>query len=444
MAKKGIPVTLPSLKRAAWPVLAAVLVGLGGPSTAGDPCGDAGGARPRSPAARRSTREREGTLTYKDPRLGDRVPSRSWELYLQDNPKVDPVRQGPLRDPKRNAEYPYRLQVHCRKGEFDSDLRFVVHFVKREDEALAQRVGGVLARLYWIGWDYLGRRPSETGYTNVWLTHDGEAGAEEYEGHIYLFAVGEARAPAEWVRELAHEYSHIILPEAGPYTDPEPWANGYLGERLLMKWLLFDNQQLHVWDRPINGAAYVANQVTPLRNRFLNEGPAAPASRKTDRDGMYFFIGQVLALEGAHGPAVLRQLLKEFVTPRPQNLAGYFARALRQMQPPTLPLDPAAYIPARSEPVASGTDGAGQRFRKASYWLLLPGGEWRLELEGVIPAGLGVRLDAAELTRVSSTSVSVMAWDTKLASPNAVWRRLELTAPPESVVEIKAIRITGR
>src|SRR5205807_32206 len=73
---------------------------------------------------------------------------------------------------------------------------------------------------------------------DVWLMRDGLPGAEEAGNDIYLYAIGQDRAPAEWLREIAHEYSHLTLPVVGPFTSPERWGNGYLGERLLMQWLI--------------------------------------------------------------------------------------------------------------------------------------------------------------------------------------------------------------
>ena len=38
--------------------------------------------------------------------------------------------------------------------------------------------------------------------------------------------------------KIAHEYSHLALPPlGGDYKEPEAWANGYLGERLLVRWV---------------------------------------------------------------------------------------------------------------------------------------------------------------------------------------------------------------
>src|SRR5206468_11771889 len=134
-------------------------------------------------------------------------------------------------------------------------------FDRAEDEPLARRVGGVLARLHWLAVEYLGLVPDPADAiartTNVWLTREGRPGGEEFKRNVYLYAVGEDRAPAEWVREVAHEYSHVVLPAFGPFASPERWANGYLGVRLFLKWLI-DNEQTDLWGSPFLGSAYLA------------------------------------------------------------------------------------------------------------------------------------------------------------------------------------------
>ena len=46
-----------------------------------------------------------------------------------------------------------------------------------------------------------------------------------------------SKPQAEACRELAHEYGHAVLPAIGGFKSPEDWANGYLGERLFLRWL---------------------------------------------------------------------------------------------------------------------------------------------------------------------------------------------------------------
>ena len=395
---------------------------------------------------------REGTLVYRDPRLEPRPPARRWSIFL---PSIPRESYGPLRDPRFNQTHPFRLQVLCttdeseeggvvtRAGRSGHGRRFVVHYVRPSDEALARKIAGVLARLYWIAWDYLGRRPSETAYTNVWLSAHGQAGGEEFNGHIYIYGIDEARAPAEWVRELAHEYAHLTIPEAGPFSAPEKWANGYLGERLFLKWLLHDNAQHDVWGGRIDGHAYVSNQLAPLRDLFLNEGPRDTHRVTLGAPEMQRFIGQVLAVEASYGVRVLKSLLARFVAPHPQNLGVYLSSALEDLKEDELRIDPAIYIPRRSRPVAGGGRGDANRFEKAGYWVFLGGGEWRIEAIGRLPASTLAALEHAEIARlprmVGSTAEETAAWKATVSLPNGMWRRLELTAPTGKSMELRAL-----
>lgn len=439
-------------QRTALTSLCALALALG----CGAAAGQAQEANPKPPVL-----ERDGSFTYRDTRLPlqQPVPARRWLMYV---PRSDALQYGPMEDPKNHAKYAYRLQVQVvsddptlRRGEdveggkdaSNAVRRFVVHYNKEEDQVLARRVGSVMARLYWIGRDYLDRGPLGQSYMNVWLNHDGMAGGEEYQGNIYLHKIDQARAPAEWVRELAHEYGHATLPKMGPYTEPETYANGYLGERLYMKWMLVDNDLTDLWDQPIDGAAYMANQITPLRERFMNEGPTSPAADLTNTEGMNYFIGEMMALEAAHGPAFFKQLIKKFATPRPQNLGLYFTAAIQDMNPVLIPIDGKAYIPKKSQLAATATataPGAYPRFQRAAYWIYLPGGEWRISLEGQAPPTLQATLEAAPLKPGPAFTPGSMSWETSISTANAMWRRLELVAPGGSTLEVRRLALTKK
>src|SRR5207249_4997524 len=136
---------------------------------------------------------------------------------------------------------------------------------------------------------YLEMVPAEA-VVDVWLMHGGEPGAEELGNDIYLYAIGRERAPAEWLREIAHEYSHLVVPVVGPFTAPEKWGNGYLGERLFLGWLVAA-EQTGVWGPHFDGAGYLANQVRPLRDRFLDAGPGSLSAARADAAAMERFIG---------------------------------------------------------------------------------------------------------------------------------------------------------
>jgi hypothetical protein len=390
---------------------------------------------------------RDGGLEYADARLSPKPPRRSWQMVV-----IQAAEKGieARFDPKFNAEYRYLLQVDCyterkiaepRRGQRDVERvmsgRFAVHYLDPRDEPLARRVGAVLGRLYWVGFDYLGRTPPH-GRLDLWLTRTGEAGGEEYEGNIYLLSVQEPRTPVEWVREVAHEYGHVLLPRMGAFTEPERWASGYLAERLFLKWMLADNASEDVWDAPIDGRAYVASQVAPLRALFLEQGPGAPAAERTDAGGMRFFIGEMLALEAMHGPGTLRRVLDQFATPRPQNLGAYLSAALREPAA-VLPLNPLVFVPSRFEGSAAGP-GGGPRVRSAVYWLFLPAGHWQLVVESPDAERLGLTLEGLSVEK-AVPAMGAASWTCAVDAGPGAWHRLTLTASGNSA-EVRGIRVS--
>lgn len=378
-----------------------------------------------------------GSLSYRDPRLRPVPPVRAWESTLARAPLSD-ERWGRARDPRFNVEYPHRLQVLLRASlRAPGQRRFVVHYREDAEAALARLAGSMLARLHWLAFDYLGRLcpPSEPGaeHVDLWLSTEGEPGGEEFGGHLYLFAVRVPRAPAEWARELAHEFAHRVLPRIGPYREPETWGEGYLGERLFLKWLLADNGVTDLWDGPVSAEGYLSQQIAPLRNRFLDEGPAAPAARRTDVSGMEFFIGQLLALEAAHGPHLLRDLFRHFITPRPQNLPIYLETVQRSLSAPVLEVAPPAFIPSASE----WERGPGPEVvaRTLAYWVFLAGGPWSISAAGELPEGTEL---FAEERRLGQHSGS---WVLPESGPNGMWRRLRLVAPSGQFLRLRSLRL---
>lgn len=382
---------------------------------------------------------REGKLIYKDARLNLKVPPREFQIYIARENQAGKD-YGPNTDPKFNATYPGKIQVICSSDEETprSERAFVVHFMRPEDEPLARKVAGVLGRAYWLGEDYLGVGPAPGRYINVWLARHGEPGAEEFQKNIYLFAIDQNRTASEWVREICHEYSHIFLPPVGEYTKPEKWANGYLGERLFLKWMLVDNGVTDAWSEPIDAAALAAKEITPLRDAYLNAGPLSPLVDQTDEAGMNFWIGQVLTIEAGQGPGILRQLLNGYQTRRPQGLSTYFSQAIQDLKPPQFAINPALYTPKDAQ-LGVPTPVYPIRLKKGSYWFYLPGGTWSFALSGSVPDGTKASLEAMELKKAGAS-----VWETTMPGAVGSWQRLEITAPEGQTVDLQGITVTKR
>ncbi len=88
------------------------------------------------------------------------------------------------------------------------------------------------------------------GAIDVYLCKGGQPGGEQYFGVDYpakgpgwpvsvicIYELKSFTKPLEMAREVAHEYGHAILPAVGGFVQPEDWANGYLGEKLFLRWM---------------------------------------------------------------------------------------------------------------------------------------------------------------------------------------------------------------
>jgi hypothetical protein len=149
------------------------------------------------------------------------------------------------------------------------------------------------------------------GFVDVYLAWGGKAGGEQLFGEdieagrpvrvntIYIYDLNGFTEPVEMAREIAHEYGHATLPAVGPYTAPEDWANGYLGEKLYLSWMADALQAGKLKPSDAMGAnaeglnAYVAKHVTPLIERAAAAGPGLNLKGKT-AEAMNDYLGLVL------------------------------------------------------------------------------------------------------------------------------------------------------
>jgi len=95
---------------------------------------------------------------------------------------------------------------------------------------------------------------------NVWLTEGAETGAESLRRDITIFGVDQPREPIAWVRQICHEFGHLAFQPVGMFRQPEPWANGLIGEYVLCLWL---------WQGEPDGQVRWGDQTVDLE-RFLN------------------------------------------------------------------------------------------------------------------------------------------------------------------------------
>lgn len=196
-------------------------------------------------------------------------------------------------------------------GEWRLRFRVLYHAGDDGAEALARQVMRDLLRVCAVHSAFLGDAGRKLPIPiNAWLCSNGDGGAEENGGSLYLLGTAGRHDPMELLRQVAHEFGHLALPPIGPLADPEPWGNGFLGEALYLRWL---SRAPAPADTPVPAEtlqAYVRREIDPLVKAFADAGAAGLAGHEKDTQGLRLLIGMVLQREDAHGTPAVAQLLR--------------------------------------------------------------------------------------------------------------------------------------
>lgn len=240
--------------------------------------------------------------------VADRLMTR-WTDAKLDTPKVDPTHKW---------VFEYVVGAY---GKLPGDttnqfnLRFRVFNQQRKAE---NDFSEPVARLCLKLWDYnahtlrLDHSEDFAKLVDVYIAWGGKAGgeqmfAEDEENNrprkaniIYVYDLKSFSGPLEMVREVAHEYGHATLAPIGRYERPETWANGYLGERLYLRWMLQAMKKGKLSSADALGAtpemlsAYVAQKVTPLVQKIAFNGPDFALLKGESEAAMNEYMGLVL------------------------------------------------------------------------------------------------------------------------------------------------------
>ena len=185
-----------------------------------------------------------------------------------------------------------------------------VHYSVSDDAPLAVRLARLLSLAHRTLVRQTGRAPAhgDTPF-HVWLVRGGQAGGEQWGENLYFYDLDAPRSSIEWIREIVHEYSHLALPAIGGYKDPEYWANGYLGERVIVRWFqrIPDGPGLvqRAWGDFSGAANFDRLLITPALDLYRKTGPSPQWLARTDGDGMRYLIGQALAVDDKYGSKAL-------------------------------------------------------------------------------------------------------------------------------------------
>ena len=216
-----------------------------------------------------------------------------------------------------------------------------VHYSGEPNAPLAARI----ARLLALAHQTLTRKTDQeaangTAPFDVWLCTGGQSGGEQWRDNLYLYDIETARSSIEWLRETVHEYAHLALPAIGGYEAPEYWANGYLGERLLVRWMERGRdgpaRVEALWGDFSGAPNFDRLLIAPPLALYHKIGPNPAWLTRRDEAGMRYLIGQALTFDDKYGAARLGDAFRRLPHFR-EATAKDFAAALAE----SLSADPA-------------------------------------------------------------------------------------------------------
>jgi len=194
----------------------------------------------------------------------------------------------------------------------------------RDYSPLASSLARMAGRFYiylacWPG--LLDRREA----LRIWLCEGGPAGGEHHDGDVYLYQVATLRPGEEWLRELAHELGHAVLPPLAGYARPEHSIAGFLGETWLLSALAFEAEQAQrqVWSLAPGQAwlqglwplgaldltGYLARQVAGCVAEWVERGPYGTGEADSPAAAR-IACGFLLWLQAAHGTGCLAHVAR--------------------------------------------------------------------------------------------------------------------------------------
>ena len=181
-----------------------------------------------------------------------------------------------------------------------------VHYQNADELALATRIARLLALAHQTLTQKTGREAANGAAPfDVWLCAKGQTGGEQWRNNLYLYDIETPRSSIEWIREIVHEYSHLAVPAIGGYDAPEYWANGYLGERLIVRWLMRlpdgPARVQAVWGDFSGAANFDRLLLAPALAQYQKIGPSPVWLARRDEAGMRYLIGQALTFDDKHG-----------------------------------------------------------------------------------------------------------------------------------------------
>jgi hypothetical protein len=223
-------------------------------------------------------------------------------------------------DPVDNWPFSRSAYVYSSSDGSKANLICTMHYQSADIANLALHMGKLLALLDDVYTQKMAAARADDGYPfNVWLcdTAPVSSGGEQWQNNIYFYDVGDDRSSIEWIREIAHEFSHLAFQAVGgTYTFPEAFANGYLGERLLVRWLARGSSGGRPsveadWGRTFAGYPnFDRLLLAPALKEFSAHGLTKIELARRDDVGMRYMIGMMLYVDDNCGSATVGSILQ--------------------------------------------------------------------------------------------------------------------------------------
>jgi hypothetical protein len=357
------------------------------------------------------------TVEPLDDRAATRAPCQALLIVADrvDHPATDP-RFGWRFD---SASYGYVLD--CASDRWV--LAVIAHHDSSGGEArrtLAVKCAGLLLRAACARLAYVGPSSPHQQPLHLWIADGGKPGAESWGPDIYLFAAAMGREPAEWLREILHECGHAALPGATGFAEPEPWANGRLGEQLLSRWLAMARVSPgHDWLSAETMASLRADADRCL-DLFCSKGPGSPLLADRSSEGMDFYLGFANYVERAFGARLLASAMHLSAGNTSRGFAIGVQEALRRDLPAGVELRAMENMPAD---------------KPAIEWIYLPAVKVRASCVG---GWRGVRPD---LVKVNFNGRMIGTTESDLGRIAEGWHAIRL--PAGAVMTFRAVTRAG-
>jgi len=223
-------------------------------------------------------------------------------------------------DPVESWPFTRAIYVYSSIDGVKANLICTVHYQSADYTQFAQKTGALLALLDDVyNTKMVVARADDSYPFHVWLcsTAPVSNGGEQWRNNIYFYDIGDERSSIEWIREIAHEFSHLAFQAVGgDYTYPEAFANGYLGERLLVRWLsrgVAGGGQSVEADWLGTFAGYPNFErllITPSLAEFTAHGLNKTELARRDEVGMRYMIGMMLYVDDVCGSQTVGNILQ--------------------------------------------------------------------------------------------------------------------------------------